>query len=114
MIRRPPRSTLFPYTTLFRSLVAGERKAASEYRLRSGQASRRAAERRSVLRWKARQGEGSRCCPAILIAKAQAVHAGGELRCGSGPLGIFFAPSPVNDLPPPARDTDPANPELRA
>src|SRR5256886_6162127 len=25
MIRRPPRSTLFPYTTLFRSLVPGER-----------------------------------------------------------------------------------------
>src|SRR3712207_9415580 len=25
MIRRPPRSTLFPYTTLFRSLWAGER-----------------------------------------------------------------------------------------
>src|SRR5260221_10905137 len=24
MIRRPPRSTLFPYTTLFRSEVAGE------------------------------------------------------------------------------------------
>ena len=23
MIRRPPRSTLFPYTTLFRSLAAG-------------------------------------------------------------------------------------------
>src|SRR5687767_15481352 len=23
MLRRPPRSTLFPYTTLFRSLVAG-------------------------------------------------------------------------------------------
>src|SRR6266851_4286333 len=73
-----------------RDLVAGERKAASEYRLRSGQASRRAAERRSVLRWKARQGEGSRCCPAILIAKAQAVHAGRERRCGSGPLGIFL------------------------
>src|SRR2546426_9370326 len=26
MIRRPPRSTLFPYTTLFRSLVAGGRE----------------------------------------------------------------------------------------
>src|SRR2546422_3982764 len=26
MIRRPPRSTLFPYTTLFRSLRAGRRK----------------------------------------------------------------------------------------
>src|SRR2546430_8757220 len=25
MIRRPPRSTLFPYTTLFRSLSAGHR-----------------------------------------------------------------------------------------
>src|SRR2546422_8245857 len=25
MIRRPPRSTLFPYTTLFRSLVTGVR-----------------------------------------------------------------------------------------
>src|SRR5690554_7692860 len=25
MIRRPPRSTLFPYTTLFRSLCAGRR-----------------------------------------------------------------------------------------
>src|SRR3989441_7866636 len=32
MIRRPPRSTLFPYTTLFRSwheLLAGERKDAT-------------------------------------------------------------------------------------
>src|SRR2546429_2475217 len=26
MIRRPPRSTLFPYTTLFRSLVHGNRQ----------------------------------------------------------------------------------------
>src|SRR2546427_1828492 len=26
MIRRPPRSTLFPYTTLFRSLESGERQ----------------------------------------------------------------------------------------
>src|SRR2546430_13155428 len=27
MIRRPPRSTLFPYTTLFRSLTPGDVKA---------------------------------------------------------------------------------------
>src|SRR3989442_7300065 len=26
MIRRPPRSTLFPYTTLFRSMVARDRR----------------------------------------------------------------------------------------
>src|SRR3712207_518494 len=29
MIRRPPRSTLFPYTTLFRSFVADRRKVAA-------------------------------------------------------------------------------------
>src|SRR2546427_3707585 len=28
MIRRPPRSTLFPYTTLFRSVSANRRRAA--------------------------------------------------------------------------------------
>src|SRR5688572_31948892 len=31
MIRRPPRSTLFPYTTLFRSLVQGEYASALIY-----------------------------------------------------------------------------------
>src|ERR1039458_10898243 len=30
-IRRPPRSTLFPYTTLFRSVNAGDRHAAALY-----------------------------------------------------------------------------------
>src|SRR5256885_7665580 len=39
MIRRPPRSTLFPYTTLFRSLVF----PAAETRLRIAPASRAAA-----------------------------------------------------------------------
>src|SRR2546430_8810239 len=38
MIRRPPRSTLFPYTTLFRSLhpgrAAGRARAAARLRLR--------------------------------------------------------------------------------
>src|SRR2546423_59579 len=31
MIRRPPRSTLFPYTTLFRSLVPRTTKAFTQY-----------------------------------------------------------------------------------
>src|SRR3712207_9000821 len=30
MIRRPPRSTLFPYTTLFRSALAGAQRVAEE------------------------------------------------------------------------------------
>src|SRR2546429_4012095 len=31
MIRRPPRSTLFPYTTLFRSVVRAPRTTATEH-----------------------------------------------------------------------------------
>src|SRR2546429_6152567 len=34
MIRRPPRSTLFPYTTLFRSLQSTQRHSVSSERLR--------------------------------------------------------------------------------
>src|SRR5438034_5974708 len=34
MIRRPPRSTLFPYTTLFRSLVAQDQHADADERER--------------------------------------------------------------------------------
>src|SRR3712207_7744328 len=44
MIRRPPRSTLFPYTTLFRSLVGGVHgqaaRAAGQDALRLGQPAR--------------------------------------------------------------------------
>src|SRR2546426_6326649 len=31
MIRRPPRSTLFPYTTLFRSAITARRQAAEQF-----------------------------------------------------------------------------------
>src|SRR3712207_8646953 len=41
MIRRPPRSTLFPYTTLFRSLVA-------RVGAQAGQGGGQAADRRGV------------------------------------------------------------------
>src|SRR2546425_7806479 len=45
MIRRPPRSTLFPYTTLFRSLhrrkaAAGGRRLAQPYKRRAHQSLR--------------------------------------------------------------------------
>src|SRR2546427_11143120 len=33
MIRRPPRSTLFPYTTLFRSVILAEARHACDHRL---------------------------------------------------------------------------------
>src|SRR2546430_6822251 len=36
MIRRPPRSTLFPYTTLFRSRLENEDDPLTRYELQSG------------------------------------------------------------------------------
>src|SRR3712207_7207681 len=47
MIRRPPRSTLFPYTTLFRSAIRG-RKAAGHRGLRSGGGERLRDRRRHL------------------------------------------------------------------
>src|SRR5258708_26390199 len=43
MIRRPPRSTLFPYTTLFRSRAAHAVRAACWVRARGGRPQLRAA-----------------------------------------------------------------------
>src|SRR3712207_9236618 len=37
MIRRPPRSTLFPYTTLFRSFVVGGEDALARIEVRVGE-----------------------------------------------------------------------------
>src|SRR2546421_2083243 len=44
MIRRPPRSTLFPYTTLFRSLPAAGMAAAAPARARAHRALRAALD----------------------------------------------------------------------
>src|SRR3712207_8206385 len=41
MIRRPPRSTLFPYTTLFRSHVGGDREGGEEEPRRADDRARR-------------------------------------------------------------------------
>src|SRR3712207_8577870 len=41
MIRRPPRSTLFPYTTLFRSVVVARGEVVVHLRLRVGARPRR-------------------------------------------------------------------------
>src|SRR3712207_8698936 len=57
MIRRPPRSTLFPYTTLFRSIVYGERL------LRSPQAADALLNVASRLGLHGREGAGLLCLP---------------------------------------------------
>src|SRR5690349_22619704 len=50
MIRRPPRSTLFPYTTLFRSMIhSSTRRTSLGTRLRGGRAYHRSEEHTSEL-----------------------------------------------------------------
>src|SRR5688572_30883170 len=59
MIRRPPRSTLFPYTTLFRSVVDSEHDAAYAQRVR------RRAFRLASDRW--RRVELRQLNPAVAV-----------------------------------------------
>src|SRR2546429_6942373 len=49
MIRRPPRSTLFPYTTLFRSRKAGGGRGASQVVLDEGPGTQSEAPSRPVV-----------------------------------------------------------------
>src|SRR5687768_18277249 len=62
MIRRPPRSTLFPYTTLFRSSLRPPRKAGPRTCSKSSSSSRgnSADSTRSVSRRKRRFGQRRR------------------------------------------------------
>src|SRR5947208_9214463 len=60
MIRRPPRSTLFPYTTLFRSLVLSRRGTSRDALVEAGRRRSAAAHghRRAGLRgWSGQRSE---------------------------------------------------------
>src|SRR2546427_8300365 len=48
MIRRPPRSTLFPYTTLFRSRLAGRVGGDADQRVGTDQAARHVRRHRAA------------------------------------------------------------------
>src|SRR2546426_866771 len=74
MIRRPPRSTLFPYTTLFRSLV--QRALEGATKRASGDAIVAAVRRLAVDLGHARDALGSTASPAELTAGAAALRAG--------------------------------------
>src|SRR3712207_7013489 len=59
MIRRPPRSTLFPYTTLFRSIDAALRQPAQLPDPRPPAAQREAGERHRARQRQAGEGQRS-------------------------------------------------------
>src|SRR2546425_2856891 len=65
MIRRPPRSTLFPYTTLFRSAAVTEAGGAGLHgRAANGREPSRAQDRRGAYHPQ-RRGLGDRRCAAL-------------------------------------------------
>src|SRR2546430_13338491 len=66
MIRRPPRSTLFPYTTLFRSKCCGPRTCSRKSRRPSigGKRARRSEEHTSEL-----QSQSNLVCRLLLEKK---------------------------------------------
>src|SRR2546428_7288182 len=70
MIRRPPRSTLFPYTTLFRSLgrAAGFRRPLRQLRRERDQGARRSEEHTSEL-----QSRSDLVC-RLLLEKKKTLH----------------------------------------
>src|SRR5215510_15722771 len=69
MIRRPPRSTLFPYTTLFRSTPACLLSAASRLRRRPGRLTVRGRGHRSEEHTSELQSRGHLVCRLLLEKK---------------------------------------------
>src|SRR3989304_8022890 len=69
MIRRPPRSTLFPYTTLFRSPARGAARRADD-----AADPRRGLERRSEEHTSELQSRLQLVCRLLLEKKKQAGH----------------------------------------
>src|SRR2546422_9162143 len=91
MIRRPPRSTLFPYTTLFRSL------AGNPVAMAAGLATLRETERpgfyETLERRTARLVAG--------IGNAARRHGGPVTTGHAGSMwGLYFAPRPVRNFSP--------------
>src|SRR5258705_2958128 len=63
MIRRPPRSTLFPYTTLFRSRISKSLRCVRQDQPYNRQRDRLAQERETSMSLPTARGDGARLCP---------------------------------------------------
>src|ERR1039458_10585445 len=87
MIRRPPRSTLFPYTTLFRSDARFDKKPHPSLECRAGTRSYRSEEHTSEL-----QSLRHLVCRLLLEKKTYALPSDRKsTRRNSSHLGISYA-----------------------
>src|SRR2546422_5091336 len=108
MIRRPPRSTLFPYTTLFRSLREGVPDPVDQVRLsrraggRRQEAGRRAEDARLQGRPALRRGHGGGPGrpPRVLPAPPPAVDLRAPPEAQTPPEKSPRPPPPLHPLPP--------------
>src|SRR5258708_7150485 len=80
MIRRPPRSTLFPYTTLFRSELANLFRGKTETNAAWGTSGRNARFLSQLRRCLGRMDDSDR---KLLMASAQKMVSNGRTRHGS-------------------------------
>src|SRR2546425_5623865 len=78
MIRRPPRSTLFPYTTLFRSTQPKFRRGLHEAKLSDGKTTNRAPYQALLAR--ARGSEGSRVIRCLIFGRRRSEEHTSELQ----------------------------------
>src|SRR2546430_13737320 len=90
MIRRPPRSTLFPYTTLFRSLRCVTAKAQFRCRMDSGRTPRQLwistkPVRRSEEHTSELQSQSNLVC-RLLLEKKKTIYAHNAITSDPAPL----------------------------
>src|SRR5437773_7739195 len=91
MIHRPPRSTLFPYTTLFRSPTSRRRGCSSEMAARSGcRGARVAAALRSEEHTSELQSHHDLVCRLLLEKKKSENQLHSVPLCSNGILCIWL------------------------
>src|SRR2546422_7838389 len=103
MIRRPPRSTLFPYTTLFRSPRFTSIAVATCWLTGLSSASRiRSVWRDSAIEWRGVRGGGAPAGgaspPTVVTASVRTAPPHGLV--GEGPGAPWPAPPPPPPFPP--------------
>src|SRR5258705_7844877 len=102
MIRRPPRSTLFPYTTLFRSEGSARLRSSQRRAARGARSAQRAVAHASVARLSAvveQEDRKSTRLNSSHLGISYAVFCLQKKKTLRNPLVDLYKPSPVSGMP---------------